>query len=1489
VQFLDLSRNHLTSLGNGLAPFTDLLRLNVSFNAIGAVQQSNFDMLKNLEYLDLAFNSLAGPNAVEMELLNQNPSLLHVYMSNSRITNLPQLFGQQNSNVRVIGFDHNLIENLPDNFFQYIPQVKAVTFRSNLFSNWPVALCNLNQLELLDVAAQNFSSLAFPSSCEPFQSVNRLDLYSNTRMRQLPPNFVQMFPVITQLEMGNCDLQMIPDELSGIKLNRLGMSKGALNKISSGNSDFSGVKRLDIRGSINLKTIGKNDFKSFSGLTTLSMVDCRLTWIDQAAFLELNSLRELNIGKNLLTTPQATWLSSGKLEVLLLYQNPWNCNCSSFVYQQAVASARQAGLRADFIYCSAPAQNDGKRLQSLSQQDLNCGCPNGCSCYNAGTRTGQHFTADCSFAGFTQIPDSGAHPTSQNGGNYLGKQTEILIMKGNALNDDTIQSQVAQLPLLSHLDLAYCGLSKFPNYLNKTNPQLYVLDLASNLIDSIPSRALSGLGNGTEDFLFNDPFFFLNMDNNQGSSGNGLTIANDALAGTYGGALVELQVSNCGLTKIPDFSTNNVRRIYAQGNQITSLSNYKGQVQPNFVGLRVDHNMIKDIDASFFKGMSVLNDVILNDNQLSSLPANLFKDSPKLATLQFNKNNLASVNDNFCTGNTNLNYVSFIENSLPSVPKCLYNQNMQNLQYLRFDDNKITSIDASVSTGNLTSLLYAYFDLNPGLSTIKQNSWLSTSSVTSLHFSGCALTTLPDFICQLSGIFLSKNSLTNADFSACPAPNKLRVLDLSNNQLPTVTFGASFQSEASVLTKLYIDGNKITSLTDADWTGIIASKFMSELHAENNAFTTATPAMIPVQPVMYQELPFPQVWLNPNPFICDCGMNDYRKQYLSDAVQSGYGLNPIEIVANNNTGVVRSTGAAICTNSDGSQARVSEIIALNLGCQPDLSICTSNNGQPPLGVVVCQSDRIVLNDLYSGDLSKVNFPYTITYFETSGANISWSDNTAFQTYTDLSDIHIQGSAGLKTVPAGSFDNLPFLTFLVLDQNQISSLPDNIILNRRQLVQFSAINNQISQISSETFAMNSNSLATLTLSQNKIISFPSRALGSLYGLVNFQADHNMIVQWPEFMSAGQYLQFVDLSYNQIMDPIAPQNDAPYYNLNTLNLNNNQMLNFTVGIAKKIQNVRFLDLSNNNLTRIGARLGGTEFRLMNKINQLNLDNNKFKFVPNLTPLVWRIETLSMQNNNLQPILDSSALGGVVFYRLKSVYFNNNPSLSFIAPFSAFTYSPLLTVLDLTGCGFQYPQAVSIQPYNNLNILEMNGNPLLSLKGAGDTHINGRKLVELDMSDSYPITGGKPGLDYIEFDTFIDCPIVKSLTIRNNGIRNMDYNVFNGTTMLRKLDISYNKMKHPKSGWFIPLTNLTTLNVGHNPWSCDCHSLDFKNYLMTLPQDSSNILYHQFQCNTTQGLMNFEDVDASYYTCGGQPGPTASLQVSIILAVLGVFSFI
>lgn len=177
VQFLDLSQNHLSQLGEGLAPFTDLLRLNVSFNEIVGVNQANFDMLKKMEYLDLAFNSLAGPNAVETGLLNQNPALLHAYFSHSRITYLPTLFGQQNSAVRVLGFDHNLIETIPDDFFQYIPGVKAVTFRFNLFSNWPVGICNLDFVELLDMAQQNFTSIAFPASCNPYKSVNRLDLY----------------------------------------------------------------------------------------------------------------------------------------------------------------------------------------------------------------------------------------------------------------------------------------------------------------------------------------------------------------------------------------------------------------------------------------------------------------------------------------------------------------------------------------------------------------------------------------------------------------------------------------------------------------------------------------------------------------------------------------------------------------------------------------------------------------------------------------------------------------------------------------------------------------------------------------------------------------------------------------------------------------------------------------------------------------------------------------------------------------------------------------------------------------------------------------------------------------------------------------------------------------------------------------------------------------------------------------------------------------
>ena len=64
----------------------------------------------------------------------------------------------------------------------------------------------------------------------------------------------------------------------------------------------------------------------------------------------------------------------------------------------------------------------------------------------------------------TMIPDAAVHPTTANNGNYLSKSTEIIIMKNCPLDESKIQSQVAQLPKLSHLDLANCGLKVWPTY-----------------------------------------------------------------------------------------------------------------------------------------------------------------------------------------------------------------------------------------------------------------------------------------------------------------------------------------------------------------------------------------------------------------------------------------------------------------------------------------------------------------------------------------------------------------------------------------------------------------------------------------------------------------------------------------------------------------------------------------------------------------------------------------------------------------------------------------------------------------------------------------------------------------------------------------------------------------------------------------------------------------------------------------------------------------
>ena len=102
-------------------------------------------------------------------------------------------------------------------------------------------------------------------------------------------------------------------------------------------------------------------------------------------------------------------------------------------------------------------------------------------------------------------------------------------------------------------------------------------------------------------------------------------------------------------------------------------------------------------------------------------------------------------------------------------------------------------------------------------------------------------------------------------------------------------------------------------------------------------------------------------------------MNAYRKQYLQDSVQNGFARNPVveEIV---NGTITRSTGPPICTNADGSQQRLNTYTALTLGCNADLSFC--NN--PPPGVISCDGVTVAANNLFSGDLSQINFPYRKT-------------------------------------------------------------------------------------------------------------------------------------------------------------------------------------------------------------------------------------------------------------------------------------------------------------------------------------------------------------------------------------------------------------------------------------------------------------------------------------------------------------------------------
>jgi hypothetical protein len=72
------------------------------------------------------------------------------------------------------------------------------------------------------------------------------------------------------------------------------------------------------------------------------------------------------------------------------------------------------------------------------------------------------------------------------------------------------------------------------------------------------------------------------------------------------------------------------------------------------------------------------------------------------------------------------------------------------------------------------------------------------------------------------------------------------------------------------------------------------------------------------------------------------------------------------------------------------------------------------------------------------------------------------------------------------------------------------------------------------------------------------------------------------------------------------------------------------------------------------------------------------------------------------------------------------------------------------------------------------------------------------------------------------------LETIHLRSNQIEFVNKYEFRGLGALRKLDISFNRIRSIEDGALQSLPSLVTLDLSGNNWSCDCYMRSLKNYL-------------------------------------------------------------
>ena len=234
---------------------------------------------------------------------------------------------------------------------------------------------------------------------------------------------------------------------------------------------------------------------------------------------------------------------------------------------------------------------------------------------------------------------------------------------------DHIDGAFAEMTVLSRLDMRNNQIKRITQFTFRDLADLRYLLLTDNEITHIDKRAFQNLSK----------LMYLVL------KGNPIHRVTRFEFNSYFLSYVDL--SECGLKKIPRGLPNSIRYLQLRRNNMTTVNRHSFQDCPYVSILVLDENGIESIQERTFEHMTYLQQLWLNGNKLTKIPQPL---PESLQRLLMDQNQIKVISDNFPVGSA-IHTLSFMGNNITKVePDALLK--LSELKSVDLSNNKLQHV-----------------------------------------------------------------------------------------------------------------------------------------------------------------------------------------------------------------------------------------------------------------------------------------------------------------------------------------------------------------------------------------------------------------------------------------------------------------------------------------------------------------------------------------------------------------------------------------------------------------------------------------------------------------------------------------------------------------------------------------------------------------------------------------------------------------------------